>query len=167
VADTSSFDVGDVVQVDSEFLLVTAISSGHTVPSPAATPARPPPRTATRRHAYLITNTRTGAEIDISAMSRTPVVVTQNCQTIQHAYQVGGALQSATNYVSGLGTPLDRDRMLAIQHCVDDFESALLYGKGVAWPRRRPRPMMKGSGPAHDQQRHEPDQRRGLQAVAT
>jgi hypothetical protein len=141
--DASSFTVGDVVQADSELMLVTAVSAttltvtnayagtsaaAHTAPVPV----------------YLITNTRTGAEIDVVGISRTPVTIIQPCQTVQHAYQVGGALQADDNYYGGFITPLARDKMLAVQHVMDDFESACYYGAGVAVAATGTRPLMKG-----------------------
>jgi hypothetical protein len=82
----------------------------------------------------------------VTSVSRIPQAVTQYCQTVQHAYQVGGALQADTNYVTGFATPLDRDRMLAMQHTMDDMESSIYYGKGVALAATGTRPMMRGLG---------------------
>lgn len=143
VTDGSMFDVGDVVQVESEFMLVTAISSNN------LTVTRGYAGTSAASHndalpVYLVTNTRTGAEVNVSSVSRIPATVTQYNQTLQHAYQIGGALQADANYVSAYASPLDRDRMLAMQHVVDDFESAAYYGKGKAIGATGDRPMMKG-----------------------
>ncbi len=144
VADTSQFVPGDVLEIDTEQVLVTGITSGTVL---AVTRGYASTTAATHSNgatAYLITNTRTGAEVDVTGISRIPVPVMQYCQTIQHAYQVGGSLQSAENFISGLGTPLDRDRMLAMQHCMDDFEEASYYGTGVAIAGPTTRPQMKG-----------------------
>jgi hypothetical protein len=141
--DASSFTVGDVVQADSELMLVTAatattltVTNAYAGTSAAAHTAPVP--------VYLITNTRTGAEIDVTGISRVPVTIIQPCQTVQHAYQVGGALQADDNYYGGFITPLARDKMLAVQHVMDDFESACYYGKGVALAAAGTRPLMKG-----------------------
>jgi hypothetical protein len=144
VADATMFDVGDVLQIGSEFLLVTAIASTTTLTVTRGYAGTSAAALTNAEAIYLITNTRTGSEVDISALSRVPVVVTQDVQTIQHAYQVGGSLQSATNYVSGYGTPLQRDKMLTVQHCMDDFESAIYYGKDVPLAASSTKPMMKG-----------------------
>lgn len=130
--DATEFDVGDVIQVESEYFLVTATHA--TTPTVTfayggSTNANHASGTA----AYLITNTRTGGELNIAGLSRKPTAVTQSCQTVQHAYQIGGALATTENYVSGLGTPLDRDRMLCMQHCMDDFESAMYYGVRISY----------------------------------
>lgn len=148
VADASIYDVGDVIEIESENMLITAIATG----------ANPTTATVTRGYAgttaathttvgtpiYLISNTRTGSETNVASVSRVPTSVTQYCQTVQHAYQVGGALQADTNYVSAYATPLDRDRMLAMQHVVDDFESGAYYGKGSGLTTAQSRPLQKG-----------------------
>jgi hypothetical protein len=145
VADTSVYDVGDILQIDTEFLQITAIASSVNLTvtrGVAGTTAAA--HTAASAVTYLITNARTGAEIDISSLSRIPVTVEQYCQTVQHAYQVGGALASASNYVSGYGPAIQRDKYMTMQHCMDDFESACLYGKGVQLAGVTTRPAMKG-----------------------
>ena len=53
-------------------------------------------------------------------------------------------MKADSNYVNGFATPLDRDRMLAMQHVMDDFESACYYGKGVPLSASTSRPLMKG-----------------------
>ena len=145
VNDASIFDLGDVIQIEQEYMLVTAtnpstntltISRGYAGTTAAAHNDLLP--------VYLVSNTRTGAEVNVNSVSRIPQAVTQYCQTVQHAYQVGGALQADANYVGGFATPLDRDRMLAMQHVMDDFESASYYGKGVGISSTASRPLMKG-----------------------
>ena len=145
VADSSLFDVGDVIQVDSEYMLVTTPQASTTTFTVtrgyAGTTAASHANSAT---AYLVSNSRTGAEINQTSVSRIPVAVEQYPQTVQHAYSVGGALEADTNYTTGFTGPLDRDRMLAIQHTLDDFESASYYGKGVKLASTTTRPLMKG-----------------------
>jgi hypothetical protein len=145
VMDGSIFDVGDVIQIDSEYLLVTSVSTNALTVTPAYANTTGVSH-ASAAPAYLVTNSRTGGEVNVTSVSRIPAAVTQYCQTVQHAYQVGGALQADTNYVTGFATPLDRDRMLAMQHTMDDFESAIYYGKGVVTAAAATRPMMKGIG---------------------
>ena len=125
-SDATSFDVGDVLLVDNELFVVTATHA--TTPTVSfAQYGTTNANHSSGTPAYLITNARTGAAINISGLSRIPVTVTQTTQTIEHAYSVGGSLASSANYVSGEGNPVDRDRMLAMQHCLDDMESAM-YG---------------------------------------
>lgn len=142
--DATEFDVGDVLQVDNELFLVTATSAT----TPTVTFAYGGTTNANHSSgatAYLITNTRTGAEINITGLSREPVAITQSCQTVQHAYQVGGSLATTQNYVSGLGTPLDRDRLLCMQQVMDDFESAMYYGTKIQYGSAQgARAMMMG-----------------------
>lgn len=143
VTDGSIFEPGDVVQIESEYMLVTGVATN------VLTITRGYAGTTAASHAdllpvYLVSNSRTGAEVNLTSVSRIPVAVTQYCQTVQHAYQVGGALQANDNYFGGQTTPLDRDRMLAVQHVMDDFESASYYGKGVALSATTTRPLMKG-----------------------
>lgn len=144
VTDGSMFTNGDVIEIEGEQQLVTGISSNTLTVTRAYGGTSAAAHTASGGTVYLTTNTRTGGEVDTQGISRIPSPVVQYCQTVQHAYQVGGALQSTTNFVSGLGTPLDRDRMLAMQNCMDDFEEASYYGKGVAISGPSTRPQMKG-----------------------
>lgn len=151
VTDATIFDIGDVVQVDSEYMLVTGTPDAGSTGTSATTIAVQGgyAGTTAANHTsgvpvYLVSNSRTGAEVNVTSVSRIPQAVTQYCQTVQHAYQVGGALQADSNYVTGFATPLDRDRMLAMQHVMDDFESAVYYGKGVQVAASGTRPMMKG-----------------------
>ncbi len=153
VADATEYDIGDVLQIDNEFFLVTGTPDAGTAGANATTivVTYAYASTTNANHSnsapcYLVTNTRTGAEINIASVSRIPQAVTQYCETVQHAYQVGGALQADANYVTGFATPLDRDRMLAMQHTMDDFESSCYYGKGVGLTggSAATRPMMLG-----------------------
>ena len=82
--------------------------------------------------ATLIGNSRTGKEVDQTASARTPTAVTQYVQTFQHPVQVGGKLQASTNWIGSEGarTPLDRNRMDAIQNLMDDIEVTSYLGKG-------------------------------------
>jgi Family of unknown function (DUF5309) len=73
--------------------------------------------------------------------TQAPIAATQYCQTVQHAYRI----DDPHDYEDvGLGLPLDRDRMLAAQHVMDDFESACYYGKGVGTKGAASRFLMKG-----------------------
>ncbi len=148
VPDGSIFDVGDVLEIDSEAFLVTAVAPGA---GSAGT------LTVTRGFAgstaathlintpvYILTNARSGGAININAIDRKPSTVEQYLQTVMHAYQIAGSLESATNYVSGLGTPMNRAKMLCMQHCLDDFESGMYYGKGAKLASQGGTPSQKG-----------------------
>jgi hypothetical protein len=144
VADSSIYTAGDMIEIGSEQMLITATPSSTT-----ATVTRGYAGSTAATHssgdiAYLLTNSRTGAETEQTGVSRIPQTITQYCQTVQHPYQVGGALQADTNYVSGYGMPLQREIMMAMQHTMDDFEEAILYGVGVGLSGATSRPAMKG-----------------------
>lgn len=143
-ADATSLQVGDVLNVENEYFLVTAAHA--TAPTvTGAYAGSTGANHASGKTAYLITNTRTGAEVDIAAISRIPALVEQYCQTIQHAVSVGGSLQANASYVGAEGsTPLQRDLNIAVQHVMDDFEDAVCYGVGVKRAGATTRPAMKG-----------------------
>ena len=141
--DGSVFDTGDTLLIDNEYLQVTSIAAN------VVTVVRAFAGSVAAGHAagastLIVTNARTGAEVLVSSVSRIPQAITQFCQTVQHAYQVGGALQADTTWTAGFPSPMDRDRMLAMQHVVDDFESACYYGAGVQLASATTRPNMFG-----------------------
>ncbi len=144
VADTTGFDVGDILEIESERFLVTAIANSITLTVTGAYEGTTQANHANNTALTIITNARTGGEVDQNALSRLLTGVAQYSQTSQKAYQVSGALQSATNFADGRVTPLDRDRMMAIQHVMDDFERGMYYGKGAALSSTVTRPTMKG-----------------------
>lgn len=145
VPDGSVFLPGDVIEVDSEQMLVASISSN------TLTVTRAYAGTTAAAHSngatvYLIGNTRTGAEVDQNGISRIPTTVKQYMQTVQHPYGVGGALNSRENYAlpPGAASVLGRDRAYAMQHAVDDLETSMYYGTGVGLAASTTRPAMKG-----------------------
>ena len=144
VLDGSMYDVGDIIQVDSEYCLITSVNANTITVTRNYNSTGNGANHNANSVTYLISNARTGAEINQTSVSRIPQSVTQYNQTVQHAYQIGGALQADTNWTAGFATPLDRDRMLAMQHVVDDFESAIYYGPGVQLASASTRPTMKG-----------------------
>lgn len=144
VSDSTGITVGDVLEVDSERFLVTAINNATTVTVTYAFEGTTNANHSNSSTVTIVTNARTGADVDQSAMSRLASAVAQYAQTVQHPYQVGGSLQSTSNFMGGLTTPLDRDRMMAIQHVMDDFERAMYYGKGQALSSTISNQTMKG-----------------------
>ncbi len=93
----------------------------------------------------LISNSRTGAEINQNGVALRPIGVTQYCQTWQHPVQVGGSLQSSSSYQTspGLRTPFEQTKMDALQNLMDDMESSTYYGRGED-PSVAARPKQKG-----------------------
>ncbi len=80
----------------------------------------------------LVGNSRTGGEVNQSAIGMKPVVVSQFCQTWQHPVQIAGSLQASSGFVTPVSgnTPLDHARMDALQNLMDDMESTSYYGRG-------------------------------------
>jgi hypothetical protein len=145
VLDSSLFEAGDLIQIDTERMIVTAVPTGGvTITVIQGAEGTTPANHASGVNILLITNASTGGDIDKNAISRLPSTVAQFSQTVQHAYQISGALQSTRNYMDGIITPLDRDRSLAMQHVMDDFESAMYYGKGGAYSGTNNNQSMKG-----------------------
>jgi hypothetical protein len=144
VADTTGVDVGDVVEIDSERMIVTAIANATTLTVTTAYEGTSNVNHANNATMTIITNARTGGEIDQNAIQRLLNGTAQYSQTSQKAYQIAGSLQSATNFLGGRTTPLDRDRMMAVQHVMDDFERGMYYGKGAALSSTVTRQTMKG-----------------------
>lgn len=93
----------------------------------------------------LVGNSRTGAEVNQSAIGMKPQVVSQFCQTWQHPVQIAGSLQASTGFVTPVNgnTPLDHARMDALQNLMDDMESTSYYGRGED-PAVASRPKQKG-----------------------
>ena len=93
----------------------------------------------------LIANSRTGSEVDQSAIAFKPVAVAQYCQTWQHPVQVGGSFQASGGFQGSAGaqTPFDQSRMDALQNLMDDMEVSCYYGRGEA-PSATGRPKQKG-----------------------
>lgn len=93
----------------------------------------------------LVGNSRTGGEVNQSAVAMKPAVTSQFCQTWQHPVQISGALQAAGAFVTPAkgGTPLDAARMDALQNLMDDMETSSYYGRGED-PLLFARPKQKG-----------------------
>jgi hypothetical protein len=144
LVDATGIDVGDVVEIDSERLLVTAVNNGTTITVTNAYEGTSAVNHNNGSTVTIITSAATGAEVDKNALSMLPAMVAQYAQTCQKAYQVGGALASTGNFMDGQIAPLDRDRMMALQHVMDDFERACYLGKGAALSSTVTRQTMKG-----------------------
>jgi hypothetical protein len=145
VDDGSMFLAGDVIEVDSEAMLVTSISTN------TLTVTRGYAGTSAASHTdntavYLIGNSRTGAEVDVDGISFTPTTNNQYLQTFQQPWQVGGSLATNTAVVipSGAANWARREEMDASQRCMDDIERAYYYGRGVARAATTTRPAMYG-----------------------
>jgi hypothetical protein len=93
----------------------------------------------------LIGNSRTGSEINQSAVAFKPVGTLQYCQTFQHPVQVGGSLQASAGFQAqpGVQTPFEQYKMDALQNLMDDMEVSAHYGLGED-PSVTGRPKEKG-----------------------
>jgi hypothetical protein len=132
VTDSTLFNVGDVLLIESERFLVSAVNTNNTITVSYAFENTTQANHANNTAITLITSATDGAAVDKAAMSRIPSTVQQFCQTVHHAVQVGGSLASTDGaYLGGSTSPFDRDLGMAIQHTMDDFERALYYGKGT------------------------------------
>lgn len=147
VADASMFQTGDTVEIESEEYLVTQINT--TTNTLTVTPGHA--GTTSASHAdgstvYLISNTRTGGETNVSGIGSIPTTLVQHAQTFQHPYHVGGSLASASEYAlpPGVASVVGRERMAAIQNCSDDVERAMYYSRPVAIASATTRPAMAG-----------------------
>lgn len=145
VTDGTIFQAGDVIEIESEVLLITAVSTNN------LTVTRGYAGTTDAAHAdativYVIGNTRTGGEVDVDGISYTPTSTTQYLQTIQHPWQVGGSLATNTAVALPSGVPnwVTREKMAAMQRVMDDTERAFYYGRAVARAATTTRPAMNG-----------------------
>ena len=87
--------------IESERFLVTAVNNNNTITVTYAFENTTQANHANNTAITLVTNARTGGDVDQNAINRTPSTVEQFSQTVQHAYQISGALNSATNYMGG------------------------------------------------------------------
>lgn len=142
--DTSMYMIGDVIEVESEQMLVTAIPSATTLTVTRGYEGTTAATHLTALPAYLIGRAATGADVDLVGLSRIAAMTQQFVEVVQHAYQVGGALEASSNWMGAYSTPLQRDRMQAMQHVLDDFETSCYYGAGRAMTSTDPRQVMKG-----------------------
>lgn len=145
VTDGTIFQAGDVIEIESEILLITAVATNN------LTVTRGYAGSSDVAHAdgstvYIIGNTRTGGEVDVDGISYTPTATDQYLQTIQHPWQVGGSLatNSAVALPSGIPNWVTREKLAAMQRVMDDTERAFMYGKGVARAATTTRPAMIG-----------------------
>lgn len=147
VDDASGFESGDVIKIDSEYMVLTA-ASGTTLTVGqrgfAGTTAAAHNDDAT---ITLISNVRTGAEVDVSASTRVFDTSTTYMQTVQHPYQIGGSLEASSPDLAipmGLASMVGYQRAKAMQHTMDDFERAIYYGKAAGLSADTSTPMMRG-----------------------
>lgn len=145
VADGTTFMVGDVLEIGSERLAVTADPTSSTLTVARGLEGTSAATASNGATVTLIGNARTGAEVDQSATSYIPVAVDQYTQTYQHPVQVAGTTQgtSSMELPSGARSPFDQNKMEALGNMMDDIEVSSYYGKGDSGSSTG-RPKQKG-----------------------
>lgn len=146
VTDAYSYGVGDVCEIDSEQVLVTAVASSTTLTVSRAANGTTAANHTTNTSLYMVGNTRTGAEVDVDSNNRPFDVTSSNCQTVQKAYQVGGSTEASADMAvpMGFSSLLGWERAKAMQECLFDFERSIVYGRVNALAAGTTRPMMRG-----------------------
>jgi hypothetical protein len=148
VSDASTFLVGDVIQIESELCLITAINA--TTATLTITRGHASSTAAAHNNAvaiYLIANSRTGSEVDQDAVTRVFDASLTYPQTIQHPYQIGGSTEASSPNMGipgNLSSMVGYQRAKAAEEVMRDFERACYYGKALALAADGTRPMMNG-----------------------
>ena len=148
VVDASIFLQGDVIEIDTESMLINADPN---IANNTISLTRSYAGTSAASHndlgtVWQIGNSRTGGEVLQNAMTRLPQITTQYLQTFQHPYQISGALASDTAFAlpPGMANVVGFFRSLGIQECTDDIERTCYYGYGNTPGQDTDRPQMLG-----------------------
>ena len=151
VADASIFQTGDTFEVlvsgTYEEIKVTGINLSTNVLTVtrayAGTTAQTIPDTTT---VQLISNARTGGEINVTGISQLPGLFQQWSQTFQYPVHVAGALNACTDLAlpPGVQNMIGRERLMAIQNCADDAERQVYYGRPVSMVNNGDTPKFAG-----------------------
>ncbi len=145
LADASPFMNGDVLELATgERVELTGDPNTTTnvVPVRRAAEGTTAGTGAVNDAVRLISNSRTGAEINQNGIAQKPLGIAQFCQTWQHPVQIGGSLQASASY-AGVTTPFEQSKMIALQNLMDDMEVSSYYGRGED-PAVASRPKQKG-----------------------
>lgn len=149
LADASPFLVGDVLQVESELMQITADPN---VGANTVTVTRGYAGTTGATHsnstpAYLIGNARTGGEVDQTAGVRPFDITATTHQTVQIPYQIGGRSEADSRAMAiplGFASLVGYQRAKAAQEALFDLERSMYYGQYAAVGSNSTRPMMRG-----------------------
>lgn len=155
IADASMFMAGDILRCESEDMEVTA--------DPSAAQIASSPNTLTVRRGIagtsgashtaavamtLVSNSRTGAEVNSQAVRNIPTLITNYTQTVEHPVQIGGSLAASYNIVLPTdtgGTVMSDAKLQALRNMKREFERALLIGRADAASSTNTRPKMNGA----------------------
>lgn len=148
IADSSPFLVGDVLEIGTERLEVTADPPTATT----LTVKRGVEGTTAAAHTAgdaitLIGNSRTGDEIDQSGSRNVRTSIEQYIQTFQMAVQVGGlaeAVSSNTALPPGASSVFGQNRAVKLTEIVRDIEYTSYYGIGQKAAAAGDRAKQKG-----------------------
>lgn len=149
VADASMYMVGDVLEIESERVEVTADPDLSATPNTVTIKRGVEGTTAAAHTAAkaikLIGNSRTGGEIDQSGLYDLSSESTQYVQVFQFPVQVSGSANSSTNLVlpPGFRNPFSLGQAEAMRNMKRDIEHTSYYGIGEA-PSSGGRPKQKG-----------------------
>jgi hypothetical protein len=115
------------VVTTSPFSLLSSIANGSTI--------------------TLLSNSRSGAEVNQTGLTTVGISRTQYCQTYQFPVQVGGSAQTARAQVmpGGIQSPFDFNMTVQLQNMVDDIENTFYYGVAQA-PVDSPLTTAKANG---------------------
>jgi hypothetical protein len=148
LTESAAFMIGDVIQIGSEQMLITAVNAANnTVTVTRGYASTTAAAANTNSVAHLVSNTRTGAEVDVDAGTYVLDNSITYPQTVQHPYQVGGSLEASSPNMAipmGMSSFLGYQRAMAAQETLDDFERAIYYGRAVALAADTTRPQMRG-----------------------
>lgn len=148
--DSTPFMVGDVLELASgERFEVTAVPNGTQL-----TVAREKDGTsfgtaslnAVNSAVTLISNSRTGKEVDQAGFRPARSKTSQQCQVWQYPVQVGGSAMSTTSAVlpPGIANFFEGERLDKLRDMYRDMEYSTLYGGGEAPLSDDSRPKQKG-----------------------
>jgi hypothetical protein len=149
LTDVSYLQLGDVLEVGTEHLRITGSinTTGNTVTVERAANSTTAANHTSGDTTYLVSNTRTGAEVDQDAGTAPFTVTATTPQTIQEPYQIGGSLEASSGNMAipmGYGSLVGYERAKAMQENLFGFERAAYYGRYAAVAANTTRPMMRG-----------------------
>lgn len=150
LADASMLMVGDVLRhtttaAATEDMEVTVVKSATVVTVKRGVAGTTAAILTNNDTVTLVSNSRTGAEIDQDGIRRIRTKVDQICQTWQFPVQVGGSANSTRNIVlpPGVSDLFSADQIEALRNMKRDMEYSTCYGNPEA-PSAGGRPKQAG-----------------------
>jgi hypothetical protein len=148
--DASPVMPGDVFEMDTErFEVIDTDDTNSTLTANQIIIRRGAEGTTAAAHAStaanavkLISNSRTGGEVDQPGIRAARTATQQYCQNWQFPVQVSGSAQTTT--VQGIPDIFEDNRMSQLRNLYKDMEASTLYGLGEAPSPTNGRPKQKG-----------------------